>query len=51
MRRGTDMGYFPKPAKSIFILDTPMQEEAAKREFDVESLILNFVSGSSYLGV
>ena len=28
MRRGPDRGYFPEPAKSIFILDTPGQEEA-----------------------
>ena len=33
MKRGTDQGYFPEPAKSLFILDTPGQEEAAKREF------------------
>ena len=23
MKRGTDRGYFPEPAKSLFILDTP----------------------------
>ena len=31
MKRGPDRGYFPKPANSLFILDTPEQEEAAKR--------------------
>ena len=31
MKRGPDRGYFPEPAKSIFISDTPGQEEAAKR--------------------
>ena len=31
MKRGTDRGYFPKPAKSLFISDTPGQEEASKR--------------------
>ena len=31
-------------------METPEQEEAAKREFDVERLTLNFVSGSRYLG-
>ena len=39
-----------KPAKYLFISDTPEQEEAAKREFAVEGLTLNFVSGSRYLG-
>ena len=38
MRRGPERGYFPEPAKSLCILDTPGQEEAAKREFDVEGL-------------
>ena len=50
MKRGPDWGYFPEPAKSLFILDTPVQEEATKREFDVEGLYLNFISGSRYLG-
>ena len=31
MKRGPDQGYFPEPAKSLFILDTPGQEEAVKR--------------------
>ena len=31
MKRGTDRGYFPEPAKSLFISDTPGQEEAAER--------------------
>ena len=30
MKRGPDQGYFPEPAKSLFISDTPGQEEAAK---------------------
>ena len=42
MKRGTDRGYFPDPAKYLFILDTPVQEEAAKREFAKEGLCLNF---------
>ena len=50
MKRGPDRGYFPEPDKSLFILDTPGQEEAETREFYVEGLILNFVSGSRYLG-
>ena len=31
MNSGPDRGYFPEPDKSLFILDTPRQEEAAKR--------------------
>ena len=37
-------------AKSFFILDTLGQEEAARREFVTEGLLLNFVSDSRYLG-
>ena len=50
MKRGPDRGYFPDPAKSLFVLDTPGQEEAAKREFAVEGLTLNSVSVSRYIG-
>ena len=50
MKRGPDWGYFPEPAKYLFILDTPRQEEAAKRGFLKEGLVLNFVSVSRYLG-
>ena len=50
MKRGTDRGYFTEPAKFLFILDTPVQDEAEKREFAIEGLTLNFVSGSRYLG-
>ena len=50
MKRGPDRGYLPKPAKSFFISDTPGQEEAAKQEFAVEGLTLNFISGSRILG-
>ena len=50
MKRGPGRGYFPKPAKSLFILDTPRQEEAMKREFDADGLTLNFFSSSWYLG-
>ena len=31
MKRGPDRGYFPDPARSLFIFDTPGQEEAEKR--------------------
>ena len=34
--RGTDRGYVPEPAKSLFILDTLGQKEASRREFAVE---------------
>ena len=50
MKRGPDQGYFPGPAKSLFVSDTPGQEAAAKSDFAAEGLTLNFVSGSSYLG-
>ena len=50
MKRGPDWGYLPEPAKSLLILDTPEQEEAAKREFAQEGLTLHFASGSRYLG-
>ena len=50
MKKGPDRGYFPEPAKFLFISDTPGQEEAAKREFAKEGLVLNFISGSRYLG-
>ena len=49
-KRGLDRGYFPEPDKSLFISDTPGKEKAEKREFIVEGLTLNFVSGSCYLG-
>ena len=50
MKRGSDRGYFPDPAKSLFISDTPGQEEAAKREFAMEGITLSFISGGRYLG-
>ena len=50
MKRGPEQGYFPEPAKSFFILDTPGQEGGAKRAFAAEGLVLNFVSGHRYLG-
>ena len=49
-KRGVDRGYLPKPAKYLFISETPVQEEAEKLEFVIEGLTLNFVSGSRYLG-
>ena len=50
MKRGPDWGYFPEPAKSLFISDIPGQEAAEKIEFAKEGLVLNFISGSRYLG-
>ena len=44
MKRGPDRGYLPDPAQSLFISDTPGQEEAAKREFAIEGLTLNFLA-------
>ena len=31
VERGLDRGYFPEPAKSLFILDTPDQEKSVRR--------------------
>ena len=45
-----DRGYCSNLARSLFILDTPGQEEAARREFTAEELELNFINGSRYLG-
>ena len=50
MERIPGRGYFPDLAKSLFISDTPGQEEATRREFAVKKLLLNFGSGSRYLG-
>ena len=50
LKRGPDRGYFPERAKYLFISDTPEQEARAMREFAAEGLVLNFVSGSIYLG-
>ena len=49
MKRGPDRGYFPEPAKSLFISDTPGNEEATKQEFAKEGLVLNFTRVSWYL--
>ena len=49
MDRGPDRGYFPDPAKSLFISETPGQEEATRGEFAEEGIELNFVSRSWYL--
>ena len=49
MKRGPDRGYLPEPDKSLFILDTPVQEATVKKEFAVEGPTLNFISGSRYL--
>ena len=43
-------GYLPEPAKFLLILDTLGQEEAARREFAAEEIVLNFGSDSRYLG-
>ena len=48
MKTVPERGYFTNPSKSIFILDTLGQEEAARLEFPAEGLVLNLVSGSRY---
>ena len=50
MRRRPDQGYLPEPTKPLFVSDNLGQDKAAKPEFASGGLILNFVSGSRYLG-
>ena len=50
MERALNRGYFPDPAKSLFILDTPGQEKAKRKKFAAEGIVLNFVSDSILLG-
>ena len=50
LEQGLAWGYFPDLDKSMFILDTPAQEEASWRVFLPEGLYLILVSGSRYLG-
>ena len=47
---GTDRGYFPETAKSIFIAENPEEKEAEKREFERAGLNINYVDGGHYLG-
>ena len=49
LEREAVRGYFPDLAKSLFICDSPAQEEATKQECEVEGLTLNSVSVSTYL--
>ena len=49
MDRGKDRGYFPNPAKSVFIADNPEDKEAAKRGFYWAGLNLSYVDGEHYL--
>ena len=50
LEQGLVKGYFPKLYKSIFICDSPAQEEATKQAFVEEGLRVNMVPGSQYLG-
>ena len=50
MERGPEWGYFPDLDKSLFISDAPGKDEATKREFTAGGMVLNFLSGSRYLG-
>ena len=43
---GEYWGYFPAPAKSLFIVDSPTQEEKTQRSFKVEGPHLKFVLSS-----
>ena len=48
--QGTERGYFPEPAKSLFIACNPEDKEAAKKEFEQACLNLNYVDSGRYLG-
>ena len=50
MERAADWGYFPEPDNSLFISNTPGQEESTKKEFAAEGLELNFFCVNRYLG-
>ena len=50
IERGVDRGYLTFLAKSLSISDNLGQEETARQEFAADDLVLNFVSGSRYLG-
>ena len=41
-----DQGYFPKPSRSLFIADSPTQEEEARQDSKTEILKLKFMAGS-----
>ena len=46
VHRGTYWGYFPKPAKSIFIDNNPEDKEAGRQEFDQAGLNINYLDCS-----
>ena len=46
MARGTDWGYFPEPAKSLFIADNSEGKDVGRREFERAGLNLNYTCGS-----
>ena len=50
MDRGTDRGYLPKRARSLFIPDKPEEKEEAKRDFEQTGLNINNVDSIRYLG-
>ena len=50
MDGGTDQVYLPKPAKYLFIAETPEGKEVAKREFNRAGLNLSYVDGRRYVG-
>ena len=50
LRRGLEMVYFPEPSKSLFICDSPVQEDTLKQAFESEGLRVNVVPGSRYIG-
>ena len=45
LERGTSRGYFPELANSLFVCDSPTQEETAKQVREAEGLRVNVVPG------
>ena len=50
MDRGSDQGYFHKPAKSHFIANNYEDKEVARQEFKKAGLYINCVDGIRYMG-
>ena len=50
MDQGPERGYFPEPAKSLFIADNLEMKEAARRKFKQVDSNLNYIGGIRYLG-
>ena len=50
MDQRAEQGYFPAPAKWLFIADKPEEEDMTRQEFEWAGLNISYVDGSRYLG-